>query len=357
MTTLSYKDLLNDLPSIKESLQPDGKGYTLTDLAAATDPLKSKREDLLGKSGSDQCPTCAILMEKFLNEYYLVCSKCGYEILIGNSGEYTLGASDNHNTSDNAYMYFKPVGAKHRLYQNTMIKCTSEYEPYRDNKIKTKFIQKNFVNEDFQLPLDVIRESAELFIVLKNNDYVRRGKNLRGVEAACVYEKCQEFNITKTKAQVAKMYNIDESKVSFGLDELYKYKSKGIITMQHNKDPTSDYVDALFEIFNIEYRYKKFIVDLSTRIDEKKVLIMENCFNKTKVVALIYLLGKCLKLDLEHAKIAPKCDNISRGTYVNIYKSILKYPAELLKVFIKHQVPVPEEWSHIQINTAVKKKL
>lgn len=293
-----------------------------------------------------ECPKCGIEMTKSWNEFHLVCPKCSISYPIGETEEHhTITAGETHNTSSNAYMSFKPVGAKNRLYMNTMVKYTSEYEPYRDKQILQLLTQFNFINEEFKLPMDVIRASCEMFITLRSHEYIVRGKTRRGVLGACIYVQCQKAKVTKTKAQIATMLKIEEAKITFGLKELQQYGKIGVVDIPENVDPTNDYIDRFFEIFDIPQEYKQFILDLIDRMNKKRIEECMQCFNTTKCIGVIFFLNKLLDLGITHEQIAANCSNITRDTYLNISNAIQNNEIKLKKVFIKHKVKLPPNWS------------
>lgn len=296
----------------------------------------------------ENCPKCFIEMTKSWNEFNLVCPKCHATVSVGVGESHTIGAGENHNTSNNAYMAFKPVGTKNRLYHNTMIKYTSESEPYRDQQILAILKQYNFINADFKVPQDVIRASVEMFIQLRSHDYIRRGGTRRGVLGACIYEQSRKHNITKTKSQIAKMMQVNEAKITFGLEELQTYHKLGVIEVSQNVDPTSDYVDSMFEIFDFDVEYKPFVNALLARMADKKIEEVSTCFTTTKVVGAVYFLSKLMGWGLTHDKIAASQDGISRGTYLNVSNAIGKNEEKLRKVFVRHNIPFPATWTPLE---------
>lgn len=319
---------------------------------APLDEVVSRSDPKLARLAISQaemdCPRCHIEMTKSWNEFNLVCPKCHASAPVGTGESHTINSGENHNTSSNAYMCFKPVGTKNRLYHNTMIKYTSDSEPYRDQQILTLLKQYNFINQDFKIPQDVIRTACELFIQLRSHEYVRRGGTRRGVLGACIYEQCRKYKITKTKAQIAKLMQVSEAKITFGIDELNNYAKLGVVEVSQNVDPTADYVDSLFEVFDLDQDRKAFVVALLDRMMAKKIEEVANCFNTTRVVGAVYFLSKLMGWGLTHEKIAANADNISRGTYLNVANAITKNEEKLRKVFVRHAVPFPATWKPLE---------
>lgn len=292
-----------------------------------------------------ECSTCRIEMLKIKDDYHFICPKCAAEVKIGNSGEHTIGAGENHNTSSNAYMSFKPVGLKNKLYYNAMVKYTSEYEPYRDAQILQMMKQYNYISEGAKIPDDVLKAACEMFIALKVHDYVRRGKTRRGVLGACIFVQCINHDITKPKSLIAKLMQVEESKITFGLDELKQFAKLGVIEIPENIDPTAAYIRSYFEMFDLPEKYIEFVIELVDRMTAKKIEEVQSCFNTTKCIGAVYFLSRHFGLGLTHEIIAKNCDNISRGTYLNVTNAILKNETKLRKVFVRHNVHVPTAWT------------
>ena len=317
----------------------------LDEIVSRSDPKTAR---LAKATAETDCQRCHIEMVKSWNEHNLVCPKCASTISIGVGESHTIGAGENHNTSANAYMSFKPVGTKNRLYHNTLLKYTSESEPYRDQQILTLLKQYNFINQEFKVPQDVIKAACELFIQLRSHEYVRRGGTRRGVLGACIYEQCRKYKVTKTKTQIAKLMQVSEAKITFGIDELNNYAKLGVIEVIQNIDPTADYTDSLFEVFDLDQDRKQFVVDLLDRMAKKKIEEVASCFNTTRVVGAVYFLSKLMGWGLTHEKIAANADGISRGTYLNVANAITKNEEKLRKVFVRHNVPFPASWKPLE---------
>jgi len=294
---------------------------------------------------SAECPECHILLVKKWNEFCLACSKCGFMETVSKSETLGLQSGENHNVSNNSYMSFKPVGGgKNHLYTNTMIKYTSEAATYKDNQILSKLKHYNFINNDIQVPQTILESSCEMIITIKNckidGNYVRRGKSLRGILGAAVYAECQRAGITKTKAQIAHMMKVDESNITNGWDELVYFESKGIIILPKNKDPSDDFFNELFEIFEIPIeKYKQFALDLLDRMILKNIKEVQNCQNFSKCIGLVYFMGLYFKLPgITHEAISLNYTKIARSTYLNVAKSVTANLTILDKVFKHHNL-------------------
>lgn len=291
------------------------------------------------------CEVCGGALEKLYDEYNLVCAKCATTFEIGNMGEYTVGASDGYNTSSNAYVAFKPVGASGNAFQHAMVKYTSNGDAMRNNHIMTQLVRLNYHNSDCKIPSQILTDAANLFISLKDYDGVRRGMGRRGVLGACIIVQCQKAGVTRTHAQIATMMGVPESKITAGLSNLQGYHNDQVIVIPQNKDPTEGYFDSMFEIFAIDKKYKDWALELSTKAIKHRIKGIESCFTTTRCVGIVYTLSQALGLGITHEQIMKRCNNISRGTYLNVWKAIVNNEAILRKVFVAHKVPLPAAWS------------
>ena len=306
-----------------------------------------------GKKLSDNieftCPSCHREMTK-RSEYELGCTNCKTCLPAGNTGEHhTIGACENHNTSSNAYMSFKPVGGgsgKNKIYMNTMIKYTSEYQPLRDNKILAVMRQYNYICDSISIPENILREAASLFIDLTKDDVcVYRGLNRRGIFGGCIKIQCDINNIAKTNSIIAKVMDVEESNITNGLDEIYKLAKLNGIVLPDNKDPTIDYINNYFETFDLDQSKKQFAIDLLARAAKKQIEEINRAHYNSRCIGVTYFVCKHFGWEITHKQIAANCENISPGTYQNIYKAILNNQKKLNKVFIRHNVHLPQQWS------------
>lgn len=335
--------MANQTQNIKNKNEMDSLIQEFEDL----DIKKAKETSQLDKIDEyiqQMCPECNVEMDKYTDEHSEVCPKCGMIINTGNCGEYNINTGEGHSTSSNAYMPLKPIGARHKLYYHTMVKCTSENETFSQANIYKTFEHINYINNDLHIPKNVIRAAADLFIVLRKNKFVKRSDSRKGLIGACIGKECERAKITKTDAQLAKMVGVSETNISTGRKELQNFHNEKIIDIPQNQDPIPDLINAHFEDFRINEKYKKFVLELLQRIQKKKIDEIETAYATTKCIGAIYTLSSLVDLGITHEQIAAKCGNISRGTYINIYNAIIKNEKKLRKVFVRNSIPTPSSW-------------
>lgn len=292
-----------------------------------------------------RCETCDTLMEK-IAEYVLGCPNCKTSMDLLNTGEYTLGSGDHYGCSSNAFTSFRPTGGSHsQMYMHTMVKTTSNSEAFRGSQLLDIIKTYNNNSRDFRLPLDVIHDAIELFRSLRDVDFVRRGTARRGMIGACLYAACQKAGVSKTQSQIAIFMSVDESKISQGISDLQRYNSQAFVVIPHNYDPSTDYMASLFEMFELKTElHLAFASAMLERIGKKRTPGIWECFIKSKCVAILWGLNVLYRYGITHDQIHKNCENISKNTYINIWKAIETNRATFERVFTKHNVPLPDRW-------------
>jgi hypothetical protein len=133
--------------------------------------------------------------------------------------------------------------------------------------------------------------------------------------------------------------------ISTGREQLQLFHNQNIVDIPQNKDPIPDLLNSYFEDFKIEDKYKSFALALLERINKKKIMEIETSYATTKCIGVLYIINYLLNLGITHEQIASKYNNISRGTYLNIFNVVKNNEKALRKVFIRHDMPLFPNWS------------
>jgi len=298
------------------------------------------------------CVDCDIKLGYYLNEFTLSCPSCKKTICITSNGESNITKYELSNISSTGSVAFRPQigGSFKNSYRSSIYTETAEYKRVRDSTILAKLVKANYINSQFKIPYVAIKSAANMYITIKdtislrNETYTRRGMNLNGVLGACLKVQCTEHKCSKTKSQIAIMMCVDESKISFGLLELKRLKKMGVIDVKFNADPTPDYIDAYFEDFEIDDKYKPFILELVARINSKKIKSVASKLTTTICIGCIYLLSMLVNDPISHADIRKYCESITKTTYMCVVNAIIANKKALRKPFVRNNIPVPLEW-------------
>jgi transcription initiation factor TFIIIB Brf1 subunit/transcription initiation factor TFIIB len=288
------------------------------------------------------CSECNVYMEMQADAYSIVCPKCYVMRPVGNNGEHTILSSNYHNVSHNSNILYKVMGTTDRSYQNILTKCTSQYGPLRDNIEKRKMSKRNYAS-DRKIPDDVLQEAIAEFIKIQNipDKKTYRSGNRRGVIGGFVSKICKQRGIPKTDAQIAEFMDTELSKITAGNREVKEYERKGVIDICETTDSLKGHINTYFQSFEIDKKYRKFVLDLLKQIEAKNIREIIKRDNITKCIGIIYLLNVVLDMGITHDDFHKYCGGISRGTYKGVYNTIIQNEVKLRRVFYKHDIPTP----------------
>ena len=294
---------------------------------------------------SNTCIACNT--ELYKSGSILVCSNCGMESeSTSNLTEeaYSSSALTECNINDKGFIPIKMVGSYG--CQRSLLKICSNYKKYRTNNNLKDMKEWNTQSTKHRIPKNVIKEANEMFEQIKDHGFVFRKDVKKGVLSACLYYACYNNNISKTPAEIAHFSGIDEKFHSAGDRKLRDLNEKGIIHIPIKVDPISDYIDRYLTILKIDKKYKKFLIDLIAKAEEKKIHMIHDSKHTTKCVGAIYMLVDRvpkLKKTISVEQIEKECD-ISKTTFIRYYTILGKYSNQLKNVFKKHKIPMKNTW-------------
>lgn len=332
--------------------------YIIPDLKHITKVL---RVPVATKDNTEYCSTCDVLLGYHINEYTLCCPICKHVVNIAPSGESNITKWESSNVAGNGCSAFKPVVGH---YSKNRFTCgsytiTAVYDKSRMPNILERLSKKNYMNNNFQLPNNVLKEVARIYAVEVqdailsynlargvNKKYIRRGMSLNGILGGLIMIVSTEYGCSKTKTQIAHMMQIDESKITAGIKELKGMVKDGIINgIRFDEDPISDYIEGYFQDFDIDLKYKTFVCELVHRIYKKNITSITSKFTTTVCLGCVYLLMILTNTNKQPSDVIHKFyKNVTSNTYRQVYKNILANKKALRKPFIRRGIPLPAEW-------------
>lgn len=299
----------------------------------------------------DFCQDCNIKMT--FNNKVLLCRGCGkqsHNFTHIAEDEYSVSAYSNCNVNSSGYTSFTLTGNGSKAYQRSMFKTCAVYNNYR--KMTTLRHMNNWNNRGIGvegsifIPKFIINQANEEYDKIKKHKYVYRNEGKDGVLSALIYYACYNAGITKTPAEIAKFSGIEEKFHSLGDRILHELHEKKIIQIPVKIYPIPDYVDRYINVLNIPKEYRQFILDIIDRAEKKKIHVIHDSKATTRVIGTIYLLTTRIK-DLKHITkelIEEQC-HISKATFLRYFATIHAYYKKFKKVFKRHRIPMPIEWS------------
>lgn len=297
------------------------------------------------------CSKCNV--ECIISDGTSFCGQCGLENdIIDDNTKFSFSVDRDHNTSDNSFMSFNFVGKNSYCYQRSFLKTCANYSSFRRNNNRKDLYNYNYQYEGKKIPKNAIKLAIELFSTIKDNNNVYRGNGKKGVLGACLFYACVMNNITKTPREIASVMDIEERFLSHGDRKVQELNEKNIISIPTVLRPLKDYLDQYLPALKIPDKYKQFIVDIIERAEKKNIHIKNDSRTTTKAIGSIYLLINRIK-SLSHITkdhISKEC-NISKSTFNRYYSLLMENSTIIKPVFIRHSIPMPNEWREITVNT------
>jgi transcription initiation factor TFIIIB Brf1 subunit/transcription initiation factor TFIIB len=295
------------------------------------------------------CTNCN--QQGVINETGLLCKNCGFEkpIFIESNDIFSETIINNYNTSSNSYINFTIIGANSYSYNRSFLKTCSDYSIYRNNNNKKEIFNRIYQFGENHPPTNVINATVELFDIIKKKDYLYRGSIKWGVISACLYYMSIEHNVAKTPKEIVKVMQITDKDFGVGEKILLELKELGIIDIKTDYSPINDYLNQFFPRLEIDSKYKKFIINIITRMQKKNCHVGNESRLSTKIIGCIYLLTVHVP-ELRHItkeSISEECNNITKSTYMRYYDLIIKNHRLVKKCFKYNMIPQPKAWGKI----------
>ena len=315
----------------------------------------------------DFCNVCKIQFG--ILEDVMICSICGLEkdlIAEYNPDTYNISIDCNYNSRTTASTSFTFAGKKSYGYQKAILKSCSDYANTSHYLVKKEILNRINMYDGNKPPMNVQLNCIDLYCSIKENDrsylniinqgvseqnekkrLVFRSNGKWGIISACLYYACIEEGLTRTPREISDIIGIDEKYQSAGDKKLQEFYELGIINIPINTKLLNDYINRYFPLLDIPDKYKLFVTDIIARAELKGLHICNETRTSTKCVGVINLL--CSRVpELKHITrdhISRECQ-LSKTTFIKYSMTLLHNWPLLKKVFKKHGVSMPKEWSY-----------
>jgi transcription initiation factor TFIIIB Brf1 subunit/transcription initiation factor TFIIB len=286
-----------------------------------------------------QCPDCKIPMGLMKTSYR--CLQCGRDKkVILQTGAYSTSIIDNYNTNASCSLSMKIVGKDSYKYYKALLRTSSDYSKVQNNNTNKQLSRFNARRRSGgKLPRSILTEAADLYSKIQSHNIVRRGNGRKGVLGACISFVCNIHNITKKPKEIASFLNIEESYLSNGDKLLRSLHSQGKIDIPVNHDPTESYIYQYFQAFNIDQKYKPFVLQLIEASKSPTLMMGENNSRiSTKCAGAVHVLNTQEKLGISKDDIVARC-KIVRSTFTRYYEFLIINRKGLKPIFVEHGIP------------------
>ena len=305
----------------------------------------------ISKESNYYCNDCK-LYSIIVYDSTLVCTECATEndSLVNTNAEWHNYSSDGSSVGNttrcgnaqNPLLYSSYYGTSiSNSYKNNVtygkLLQTIQWNSlsYPDKSKKEVFQKLSSVGKENNLTTNIIEYSQQLFseitdIKNKLEEKSSRGDFLEGLIAACTGKACEAFGIPVFPKDLAKMYKINQTDVTRGMNKFDKlilnsenemFKSKNLDNMYLN------YVDSYCEKLKINAKSKEIIKEYLQKIHDKNLLPKNT--PQAIISGCIYFVSIMLKLNIKKEHITETCST-SLVTINKIYNILINYTSELI---------------------------
>ena len=211
------------------------------------------------------------------------------------------------------------------IFRDVMAKSLHHMSNSEDKSMQDRFKNIQAVCQSHYIPKSIIDQAQDYYYDLiqeikKEPDYKhRRGNNNEGLQAAAVYCAYQSRGITKTYADIAKVFNVPEKYLINGLKIF-----KGTESMRHELKANnySDYIDIFCDRLFMDDTLKKRVREVADKAHELGILdsniptaIVAGCIYYVVIengIANIHKTTIKLKCKVSQPTISSVCDKLCR---------------------------------------------
>lgn len=273
------------------------------------------------------------------NDGYEVCAECGKEFggVINVGAEWrNFESSDVDNTRCGHFINPMLVESSYSITVSNsgrghnLISMLSKWisVPPHERSLKIVFDKLTEIGVQNGIPLNIIEHSQVLFYNMSAN--IHRGENREGLIASCLYYACQEFGLSHSGNEIAKMFSISESCMTKGLKIFKKNNSGYSIPNDPNNNNYSHFIQRYCNFLNIEPDMEKQIQSICNKIVSHS-LLDKNTPQTIACVSIYFVIISSTpsSLNISLNDISLKC-NVSSPTILKLYNKLKKHIELLL---------------------------
>lgn len=274
----------------------------------------------------------------------IVCQSCGVEngAIIDYQQEWRFyGSDDTKNSSDptRCGMPINPLLPDSSM--GTIIMGARGFENFRrinnwnSMTYKERSLLKVFKNiQEKSNENDIsicIVDRAKIMYKTLSEDNIKRGKSLKGIIAACVYNSCKDKEDSRSTKEISQMFGLKIKKMTSGCKQFNEMMYHNDSEYLKKIKPTS--AENFINRYSINLKISKqhrdtilYVAEMATKLG----LVSENTPSSI-AVGSIYLVSQEYGLEINKKTLAEMC-NISEVTISKTYKKMSKFTKFLLPI-------------------------
>ena len=305
---MSFEELYKTLDEVNESLEKKEKEKKCCE----------NIENYIYTEAEIKCKCCDSLIDDILNvpewRYYgsqdskkSDPTRCGMPVNLLLPGS-SLGTSINN---------------KGNIYDRLSTRQNWNSMPYKERSKYKVFMEISSKCGENNLP-NIISETAKSLYSVISDTKISRGKNRKGIIAACVFNACKECKVPRSIKEIAKMFDMDPKILTKGCKNYTEISRLNKINVKREQGSETinliDFIERFCYNLSLSEKDMEIIKDISN-ICKSLNLVYDNT-PPAMASGCIYLLLQLKKIDISKKMISDNC-NISEVTINKCYKKLL----------------------------------
>lgn len=306
------------------------------------------QESKLDQQNLYQCQYC-YQNDLCFDEGIIICKNCQSDFghIIDDGAEWRNYGHDDHRTSDPSRCgnsthpiliessFGTTLGYTRNNFFNRLKQLNNwQAMPYHERSLKQVFDRLTQSGFNSGLTLNIVEFSHNLFAdvikkqVTHGDTKLSRGDYRDGLIAACLFYSCKEFVVSRSPQEIAKIFDIDSSDVTRGINLFYELmKDSKRINLNKYITKYSDFIDRYCGNLGIDSEITEKIKLFATKVDDTKILTKNT--PQAMACGCIYFIITMYGLSISKTLVAEKC-GISVPTITKSYEKLLPYTPQLI---------------------------
>ena len=215
------------------------------------------------------------------------------------------------------------INNKGNIYDRISTRQNWNSMPYKERSKYKVFMEISGKCNENNLP-NIISETSKSLYSIISETKISRGKNRKGIIAACVFNACKECKVPRSVKEIAEIFNIESKVLTKGCKNYTEIIRINKVNVNRSQDSDTIKLDDFIERFchNLSIDKKNMnIIQKISELCESHNLIYDNT-PPAMATGCIYLLSQLKQLDISKKFISDNC-NISEVTINKCYKKLM----------------------------------
>lgn len=204
--------------------------------------------------------------------------------------------------------------------------------PYKERSLSKVYKEIKFICNKHNIIKYILNDAKILYKRISDTKHVggdkegkniiTRGKNRKGIIAACLYFACKRKGNTRSPKEIAKMFNLTETHVTKGCKSFLKLLKISNMEYEFNSSSPVDFIKRYAHELGLSQRHSNEVILIATNVHRLKIASKNTPLSIA--MGCILLIAKKYNLSVSKKTITQRY-NISEVTSFKAFKKIEVY--------------------------------